>query len=326
MTESIPCPLCAASPKEASKETAPPAEPLFEVRERLIPLAGDFQYVRCLGCGLVYLNPRPTWEERQPYYNLDYRGYHRLETEPSALQRRGMRYGLEKRGCIISRHTSPGRHTAPGRLLDIGCSGGDFLDVMRLQAGWQVFGLERTPAIAARARTQYADLPVMVGDLEQAGLADASFDVLTLWTVLEHLSDPVEGLRACARLLRPGGLLVVRTVCLDSWARRLFGAAWIGFDAPCILTVFSRRTLRQMLETCGFEVCSMGENFHDFHPYLWCLHNLCAGRMSPESGERLEALAASWAVRGISLPFFALQTALGRNSFVTAVARKGLWS
>jgi ubiquinone/menaquinone biosynthesis C-methylase UbiE len=227
-----------------------------------------------------------------------------------------MGYGLRKRHRIVA------THLCSGRLLDVGCGGGEFLYWMRQHGGWQACGLERVPEMAWAAHRCY-DLPVVVGDLVQLGFAPVSFDVVTLWTVLEHLQDPAQGLSECARILRRGGLLVVRTVTMESWGARFFGPCWLGYDAPRILFVFSRRTLRQMLHKTGFEVLRMGCYFHDFHPFIWSWRNLCEETTrSPSLCQFIDRIACSLPVRLLSFPFFALQTLLERNSFFTAVARK----
>jgi ubiquinone/menaquinone biosynthesis C-methylase UbiE len=227
-----------------------------------------------------------------------------------------MSYGLWKRWRIIAR-----RRTG-GRLLDVGCGGGDFLNWVRRQPDWSGYGMERVAGMARAARRRYG-LTMMLGDVLSSGFAAGAFDVVTLWTVLEHLPDPAQGLAECARLLRPGGLLVVRTVTEESWGRRLFGPCWVGYDAPRITVIFSRPTLRQLLAQSGFEVLDLGCSFHDFHPYLWSWRNTCAAiGCWPWLCTASTRLLSSWLVRLLSFPFFALQTALGGNSFVIAIARK----
>lgn len=306
MPEPVACYLCGGSETTIFLET----------HDRLLDLPGSYRFVRCQACGLIYVNPRPTWAERAAHYAPAYRGYHRLATASSPLQRRSMGYGLHKRHRLIAAHISH------GRLLDVGCAGGDFLGWMRQRPGWQVFGLERVPEIAQLARRQYG-LPIVLGDQLHAGFAPGVFDLVTLWTVLEHLPDPAQGLLECARLLRPGGFLVLRTINVESWGARLFGPYWVGYDAPRILTVFSRCTLGQLLRKTGFEVIHLGSHFHDFYPYVWSWRNLCQARLRSPALRRLaDRVSSSWPMRLLSAPFFTAQTLLGKNSFVTAIARK----
>jgi 2-polyprenyl-3-methyl-5-hydroxy-6-metoxy-1,4-benzoquinol methylase len=292
------------------------ATPLFATHDRLLDLPDRFRFVRCTQCGLIYVNPQPTWAKRRTHYPPGYRGYDAWASQQGKLQRRGMAFGFAKRYRIIA------AHVPSGRLLDIGCGNGDFLTWMQQQPGWQVYGLERNAAIMAAGLLNHS-LPFTAGDVMRLGFSADTFDVVTLWSVLEHLANPAQGLRECARVLRPGGLLVVRTVTVDSWGGRLFGAAWVGYDAPRVLYVFSRDTLQQLLIKTGFELLVTGSYFHDFHPFLWSWRNLCREQFgATRLCDWLDQVAHSWLARGLTFPFFALQTWLGGNSFVTAVARK----
>jgi 2-polyprenyl-3-methyl-5-hydroxy-6-metoxy-1,4-benzoquinol methylase len=306
-TNAVSCPVC------RSGDTLS----LFDTHDRLLPLPGIYRFVRCDDCGLTYVDPAPTWAQRAPHYALAYRGYHRLETEPSALQRSGMRAGLARRHRLVT------AHVAGGRLLDVGCGGGDYLGWVAQQPGWQAVGLERTPGIARAAMSCFR-VPVVLGDIEQAGFAAGSFDAVTLWAVLEHVPDPVRSLAECARMLRPGGVLVVRTLAAEAWAARFFGACWVGYDAPRVLSVFTRRALHRALNRAGLRLLEIGYPFHDFFPWVWSLRNSVEDRTGSERAGRLaERLAGSWPVRLLSFPLFALQTRRGGNSFVVAVAQSG---
>jgi len=289
---------------------------LFATHDLVLALAGDYCYVRCRCCGLTFLETTPAWDARAAHYDVDYRGYQHLTAASSPLQHLSLAYGLRKRLRIVT-HFQPG-----GLLLDIGCGGGDFVRWANYQRGWQAVGLERTGAMALAAHQPDA-LPVILGDCADAGLATASVDVITLWTVLEHMANPLQGLVECARVLRPGGLVVIRTVDEGSWGAHWFGPNWLGYDAPRIVTVFSRATLRRAVEQSGFTVLQLGCHFHDFHPLLWSLRNACDEQFGmPALCAAICAGVGSWPVRLLTYPFFALQSRLGKDSFVTMVARK----
>jgi hypothetical protein len=84
-------------------------------------------------------------------------------------------------------------------------------------------------------------------------LPEASYDVLTLWDVIEHVTDPLAEIQRAHRLLKPGGLLAAHTMDIDSLFARLMGARW-----PWLMEMhiyfFSRRTLTALLEKAGFKV------------------------------------------------------------------------
>jgi SAM-dependent methyltransferase len=278
------------------------------------PGAGVYQYYRCGRCGLLGLAPAPSWVERQPYYDSGYRGYHDAHRETSSLQRRSMAYGQAKRLRLVE------RYCRGGRILDVGCGSGDFAAAAQKSERWQAHGMEQVAAVAFAARADYA-LPVTIADCAGAPYADGAFDAVCLWTVLEHVAQPVAALQECARLLRTGGVLLVRTVNAESWGAAWFGRFWLGLDAPRIVAVYSRASLRWVLEEAGFQVVEMGCRFHDFHPFLWSLHNMCQEYFGNVRWcENVLGVLNSPIVRAATLPFFMLQTALGKNSHFTAAA------
>jgi 2-polyprenyl-3-methyl-5-hydroxy-6-metoxy-1,4-benzoquinol methylase len=148
--------------------------------------------------------------------------------------------------------------SSPGTLLDIGAHAGFFLRRAR-QRGWRVKGVEPSPTTAAVAREQL-HLDVRTGTLFEAGFPEQSFDVVTMLDVLEHLDRPRLLLGEVARLLRPGGRLLVKVpnvryvLAKHYLLRRLPGAVEDVFDAREHLAFYSHKTLAQLLRTAGFEL------------------------------------------------------------------------
>jgi len=134
------------------------------------------------------------------------------------------------------------RHCPRGRLLDVGCQRGDFLEHMR-QRAWGVQGVELSDAVPT-----LPGLDIRRGSLSAASFPANSFDVVTLWSVIEHLPDPGEHLREVSRVLRPGGTLVLLTTNYESIPSGLLKLE----DVPRHLVLFTRRTLRLMLARHGF--------------------------------------------------------------------------
>jgi len=136
-----------------------------------------------------------------------------------------------------------------GAVLDFGCGGGAFLAKMR-DRGWMVTGVEPDP-VAREAARQHFDLDV-VSAIE--GLGDRLFDAMVLHHVVEHLPDPRRTLVDLAARLAPGGRLVLVTPNIDSLGRRRFGAAWVHWDPPRHLHLFSRASLAAEVERAGLVV------------------------------------------------------------------------
>lgn len=213
-------------------------------------LEGEFRLVRCLECGLVYLNPRPNRSELHLLYPNHYDQFNFNIHRRGVLSRLDHNYGLRKRCMAVL------RYKRYGRLLDIGCATGDFLDAMRRYPGWEVYGVELSASASEYARENLG-LAVKTGDFEEVDYPERYFDVVTLWHTLEHLYDPLAALKKIYLLLKPDGILIFSTPNLDSLDARLFGSYWIGYEIPRHLQLFSYSTLCILVNKSGFCISDM---------------------------------------------------------------------
>jgi 2-polyprenyl-3-methyl-5-hydroxy-6-metoxy-1,4-benzoquinol methylase len=117
--------------------------------------------------------------------------------------------------------------------------------------GWEVTGVETDP-VAVRAARQHG-FEVHTGDLASAAFPDASFGLVLLMHVIEHVPDPRGLLHECRRVLRPGGILVVATPNAESRGHRRFGRHWRGLEPPRHLTLFGPRSLHALAREAGFQ-------------------------------------------------------------------------
>jgi len=305
--ETVDCNLCGADDGEL----------VLEGHDRLHGIGGTFRLVRCRRCGLIYLNPRPTAAEMKRYYPNNYISYTpAIEDEPRFWRRLDRRYGLYRRcRAVIS------RASRLGRLLDVGCATGIFLDGMRCR-GWETWGVEPN-AGAARYAQDHLGLNVFVGELEGAAFPDRFFDVITLWDVLEHVRDPRRTLGEIARILRPGGLLVLSLPNPDCLEARLFGSYWAGWDVPRHLYVFSRPVLERLLAETGFQIQEMSSFTGRYHvlvlsTQLWLAEHLTSQRLR----QLILAVMRSWPARALALPWYALADRWNQSSIMTVFARR----
>lgn len=138
----------------------------------------------------------------------------------------------------------------PGRLLDVGCATGDFL-AQAERAGYETAGVEISDYAAGVARQRGFD--VFTGQLGDLPAREGSFDVVTMFHVLEHMQRPGEALRIhVRRLLRPGGILAVEAPNLASLRARLDGDDWEDLRPEQHRYHFTRRSLRNAAAACGF--------------------------------------------------------------------------
>lgn len=137
-----------------------------------------------------------------------------------------------------------------GRLLDVGAGPGLFV-LTAHERGWQADGIELAEAARAWLQREHG-FHLRAGGIETlASLPAASYDVVTLFDVIEHVTDPVAALREIHRVLLPGGLLVLTTPKFDSFMARLFKSRWYSIF-PAHLQYFTRASLTFALTAACF--------------------------------------------------------------------------
>jgi SAM-dependent methyltransferase len=223
--EEVNCPIC-----EKSRE-----DPLHQ--------EGSFQMVRCSSCQFIFLNPRPTIESLHYFYQKY------LPEEQSSIE------SWEKMMKSIFRRAANilVRYRRNGRLLDVGFGFGFFVAEMK-NRGWEAMGVEISQKALDYARNVLG-LTVHPGPLEKVGFPDNHFDAVTGFYVIEHLPLPKAFLTECCRILKPGGLLLLRYPHTTPIKNLLhfFGIENRLYDLPAHLSDFSPKMIQQCLERIGFE-------------------------------------------------------------------------
>lgn len=216
------------------------ADSLFDAKD---PATGDaFTIVRCRRCDLAQTAPAPSEEALDSYYP---QGYH------STTKR--YRGGMDRVLSMVHRsriRTLERLAGGAGSVLDIGCGPGVLINQMRA-GGWRVRGTERSPSAAQQARDVF-HLDVSAVDVDELVAAGATYDAVVLWHVAEHLHKPQETISGIARLLRPGGVLLVAVPNFGSPEARFGRAGWFHLDVPRHLVHFTPSTLKTILEAAGF--------------------------------------------------------------------------
>lgn len=203
--------------------------------------------LRCDACSAVFVGDDPATIDFQSLYGESYYTGGSDAVFADYVGQEGARRAHARRKLWWLRSIPP-RLPRSGRLLDVGCAAGFFLAEAR--AFYEVQGVELSAWSSAYARERLG-LPVFSGTLQQAALPEAAFDIVTLWDVIEHVPDPVPLLAECARVLRPGGRLVLTTGdwgCAYAQAR---GAHWHLMTPPWHLTMFSRATMARAAQRAG---------------------------------------------------------------------------
>jgi SAM-dependent methyltransferase len=204
---------------------------------------GEWQYLRCVNCGLIFLEPQPS----KGFLHSHYQDYLPTDLQGIESWRKLMGQVFAKSASLIQQVIP-----LPGRLLDIGCGYGFFLEEMA-RLGWQVEGIEIS-ATGIRYAREKLGLNVSDRPLPRPDWQDNCYDVITLFYVIEHLQNPRDVLREAHRLLRTGGLLLLRwphtapiARILRPWAKRMK-----LYQAPSHLFDFSPVTIYKILDQLDF--------------------------------------------------------------------------
>jgi SAM-dependent methyltransferase len=216
--------------------------------ERPAPLFSKDGYsiVQCRACGLVYVGEDPSAIDFASLYGEAYYRGDAVRVFADYLGEEKVRRASARRRVLGLR-----RDKWCGRLLDVGCAAGFFL--VEAQRFYTVQGVELSDFSSRHARERFG-LDVFTGTVFDAALPAQTFDVITLWDVIEHVAAPGDVLRECARLLKPDGRIVLTTGDIGSSYARRRGASWHLVAPPWHLYYFSRSTLAALADNAGLRV------------------------------------------------------------------------
>ena len=248
----VPCAVCGsrrfslAYPATIADPAADPAAFYSSSRVR----AGHLDIVRCSDCGLLFTNPRDDDATLARVYAGLQDAVYDFEEEN---RRRTARAFFARVHYF---------HPQPARLLDIGCASGLFVDVAA-QSGWRVTGLEASGWAVNQAQQRAPQATFVTGMLEDVSFPAASFEVITLWDVLEHVRSPRETLLRVSDWLTPAGWLFFNLPDADSRMAHWLGKRWVLLLREH-LWYFSPVTLARLLQACGLDLIQIRPNYVHF--------------------------------------------------------------
>lgn len=210
----------------------------------------DFHICECLNCGLLYTMPRPSKEKIGAYYKSD-EYYSHQENKKGFVPRL---YEAIKKINLKHKFHLASRDLPVGKLLDIGCGVGDFLHVAE-NKGWQCTGVEPSEEAREIARQRIKGDLLYSEDLNH--LPDQSFDLITMWHVLEHVDDLKWQVAQLQRLIKPNGRIVIAVPNYRSYDGRFYNAYWAAYDVPRHLNHFNKTVITKIFKTSGLSLVSM---------------------------------------------------------------------
>lgn len=244
----VPCPVCRGTEfrmkfrRTIADAEDNPAQYYSSSRK----VAGHLDVVRCASCGLLMTNPRDDDATlARIYAALRDEVYDREDESRLRTARMFLR--------LVETH-----HPERGDLLDIGCATGIFATVAA-EAGWNVTGIDASSWAVERARCRCPGGTFLHRRVEEANFPAASFDVVTLWDLLEHVTSPGGTLAAVRQWLRPNGRLFLNLPDAGSLIARCAGRRWVLLLREH-LWYFDAAGLSRLLGQNGFEILERGSN------------------------------------------------------------------
>lgn len=225
------CPLCGAQG---------PMEPYFAI--------GAPRIRHCRDCSLAFVYPRLSGLELESQYSPRYfeeKYDHLRQSEYVNME------AWPKKVSFLLGQVSKFRRGKKGLLLDLGCGKGWFLEAAR-ERGWQVRGLELCPEVAKETEERIG-AQIYRGSIFDVGLPEETFDVVTMLDTIEHLETPVEALRICHRILKPGGVLMLTTPNLRGLGCRMLGSRAYAVWPDEHIVYFGPSSIRRALISARFD-------------------------------------------------------------------------
>lgn len=205
-----------------------------------------FSLVKCMNCGLVFVNPRPVVENIGNYYDSDEYLSHGLRNK-RLIDRI---YGIIRKRSIRIKLNLVKSFISGSNILDIGCGTGEFLSYCK-QHGLKAWGVEpneRGRNFAIKGKLNVAD------SLLNLDIIEGTIDCITMWHVLEHIHDLNETMRELYYLLSNDGILIIAVPNCNSRDARYFKEYWAAYDVPRHLYHFSNDTISQLAEKFGYNI------------------------------------------------------------------------
>jgi len=252
------CPLCSNS---STLPALSGRDVLFATSSR------EFNLNACPVCRCMFLNPLPADDEIAGFYPEQYWW---SGSSPSLLKRLESVYrriALHDHISFIKRAALRLNVASPPRLLDVGCGSATLLGLLK-RRGFDVVGVDTSHEASRVAAAEHA-VRVVTGTLHQAEFDTSEFDIVTLFHVMEHVTNPRDLLGEVRRVLKPDGVVILQVPNIDSWQFRWFGAKWYGLDIPRHVIDYSRGAMVWLLEASGFRIDRIRHfNFRDNAPAL----------------------------------------------------------
>lgn len=193
---------------------------------------------------MLITHPQPSLEKLPSYYeSVDYISH--TDGNKSLFEKM---YQFVKGIALKNKLKLINSQSTKGRILDIGAGVGDFLSVCR-NDGWQTVGIEPSDKAKTIAKSKGVSFVENLSELE-----NHSFDVITMWHVLEHVPDLENQIKELKRLLKPSGTILIAVPNFNSFDANYYGKYWAAFDVPIHLWHFSKTAIKKLFAIENLEL------------------------------------------------------------------------
>ena len=206
-----------------------------------------YPIVQCSSCGFKFTNPRPEANELGKYYKSeDYVSHSNTKKGfINSTYQSVRKYTLLKKLQLISKYFKT------GKILDIGCGTGEFLNICK-NAKWNTIGIEPSPDARKMAIENYG-LDVRE-EAEINNLESGSFDIITMWHVLEHVPNLNERIEDIKRLIKPNGVIIIAVPNCESLDAKIYKENWAAYDVPRHLYHFTHKDIELIFKNHDLEM------------------------------------------------------------------------
>ncbi len=215
-----------------------------------------FRLEECKRCFTIYVNPRFKRENIDYYYKDREKRVNYIDVLENGNDKNArIRNIFIPRKEFIERELSNiGKNMSDCSLLDIGCATGQFLSVFNSEKYPNLLGVEASHELAKIAQSRLPNAKIYSNCFERCNFESDSFDIITLWEVLEHLVDPFEVIQKVEKLLKPGGVVFLSMPNIEGFDIQILWDRGNAFSPPSHLNYFRKSSVCRLFERVGLKV------------------------------------------------------------------------
>jgi SAM-dependent methyltransferase len=307
---SAPCVIC-GGPDCCPIGRQPRDYEYFIVPER------ELAVLHCRTCGSEFIHPRPTVPEIESFYPADYHSYNDDQRLIAGML-------IKIRSRSRARLYNKLIKTRPISLFDVGTGDGRHFSDLSKCGSFRFAGIEINPEMAeAAARGGYR---IETGSIENLDTApyENSFDLVTMYQLVDHVLDPQLLFQKALAMLKPGGYVMGQLPSMDCIERGLFGRYWAGYHYPRHLQMMPRKALADLLWRSGFREVQVKSALH-VHA-AQSMQNLLVGRLGYHPKMMYGKVPTYSALMLLAAPFCIVEHMLNLGGMMDFTARKPIGS